>query len=691
MEAQSTRDSTKPDCCAACVSQQLRSSLASSFSTIIILFRRPSPFHHHHPSHSASASTGFIRRKRLDKFRASLNTKADAAKVDMTTEQSNQADAIHLKGALAFPKEIWLSIIGFLVQNIEPYASTCPHPDPMERRLEDLSEPWPRFQASNLLALASTCKQLHLLILQLVYHLWHSSSLVYEGDHDRPPGHKRHGDDWPFAEWIRAIHVSMLWYKRVNYPPSGTIFQFAPNLDQVSLEDTPRYEFLSEFLAPQTSCRPRRVTIRFHGPTLEALTDPRFRSSIRTKSPLSEPSSLAPLSQLTHLHLVNLVPPPSFISFLIGFPLSRKCPPSVLEAIRNGLSPCNTLECLRLSYLPSESLMDFDEYISYRNAWKTYAQLPRHERKAQVAPMPPELDKDRLSAQEALYDLAVNTDSLPRLRLLILDAGPCKPLGPPTPLPRPGEYRRRFDPSSDHYFAIDRPEDKRTWTPDAKSFSGHAKVTATAGAVDEDHRYDPHCSDRFEIRAEHSRIRKRDHDWRRIQAGKRAFICLWNRSRHCKESPSIAGGMGSEGVSGLLPTEIRVAVPWPRAMDFTSSDDWLGWHYIDHFNEEKLRRERHNIITDLNCQAPRPIPSEENRPLNVGVWADPDVFGLVESDPHLSYRFWRELKTYYWTGELPRESDREPTDGMSTAKRLSIPSLIPRIGMKFTAPRPEAR
>ncbi len=79
---------------------------------------------------------------------------------------------------------------------------------------------------------------------------------------------------------------------------------------------------------PRTSCRPRRITISnlsFSAP------------------PFSTTKSLAPLSKVTHLHLIKIVPPPALISFLVGEQINLEEQGNVPNSIKAGLSPRETL------------------------------------------------------------------------------------------------------------------------------------------------------------------------------------------------------------------------------------------------------------------------------------------------------------------------------------------------------------
>lgn len=343
------------------------------------------------------------------------------------------------------PLEILSRIISFLLPKVDRYASTWPNPHnvsldtfpaPPESATRDVHA---ALSASSLFyqvaseALYSTpllwtLKALNLLARTISDDIKHQSTIT------RGHGSSRAGDDslsqasssartFSRASWIRAVHLPPgdgllqpgdTLADQTHYIDSlRMLFDHAARISYLSLEHRQAGAALLELLHPRTVSRPTRLTLSnlsFSAPPFSATLD------------------LAPLSRLTHLHLIKIVPPPAMISFLVGTKINDEDQGSVPNAIAEGLSPRATLSCLRLSLLPADALVEFGAYVAWRKAWSLYERLKSQDQAREPAPRAPLGPARRFAVQEALYDLATHSSSMPNLRLLLLELSPLEPL-----------------------------------------------------------------------------------------------------------------------------------------------------------------------------------------------------------------------------------------------------------------------
>ncbi|SNX83656.1 uncharacterized protein MEPE_02363 [Melanopsichium pennsylvanicum] len=593
------------------------------------------------------------------------------------------------------PAELVARIIAFLVPPVDRNASTLPHPTgPNLAYTPALPSP----TNQSLLSVASCSTLLHRIANQALHRTVLLRSLkslnllagTIAADTNQLSHtlqkEQRHVEDR--AAWIRSIHLppgdgllqpgDTLADQTCYIESLRILLDHASRLDFICLEHRQAGAALLEFLHPSTACRPRRIT----------LSNLSFSAP-----PFSATRSLAPLSKLTHLHLIKIVPPPALISFLVGESINSDEQGNVPKSLEAGLSPGETLECLRLSLLPPDALVDFGAYIAWRKAWKKYEQLTTQEQAQEYAPRAPRGPARRFAVQEALYDLAVYSSRLPRLRLLLLELSPLGPLPPPVngpfadflrsrgiprvlPVALPGpspassrgdrnasmsqkalcaDVRAKRSDANNFFDAIRSSRSAEDRTSYAASSSGPQTVQyyfgddaglhdTNGGVNDEDDDDAPPST------AEDLRTAERDKYWRLVEAGKGALVELWAASQQLSNN---AAGCGAP--------DIRVVTARPMGHD---------------------RREG---FQDFYCQAQNEPPGSTSTELSansrengsmvrdheaseeVGCWADPDVFSLISTAPWLSYTS-QVGESYHWTGELPRKTNY-PTS-------LVIPSMI---------------
>ncbi|TKY87704.1 hypothetical protein EX895_003285 [Sporisorium graminicola] len=288
----------------------------------------------------------------------------------------------------ALPTELLSRIVTCLIPAVDPNASTLPHPSGADL---DYAPALPSSPNGDLLAAASSCKLLHDIASQALYRaplLRTLKSLnllarTIAADVKRQSTAPSTGEnsECSCAARIRSIHLppgdgllqpgDTLADQTCYVDSLRMLFDHATRLDFVSLDHRQAGAALLEFLRPSTACRPRRIT----------LSNLSFSAP-----PFSTTQSLAPLSKLTHLHLIKIVPPPALISFLVGEQINADEQGNVPSSIKAGLSPRETLECLRLSLLPPDALVEFEAYIAWRQAWKVYEKLTPQQQAHEPAP-----------------------------------------------------------------------------------------------------------------------------------------------------------------------------------------------------------------------------------------------------------------------------------------------------------------
>lgn len=380
-----------------------------------------------------------------DKPATSMDTaNKDLSTTDATTSSLN-ADANAVKpNWLALPPEIWERIVEFVFPNIP--TEQCMYPKPDARFSGD------RYRANSLftrslVALALTCKQLNVIALQRVYRAVYLCNredldnfvdiLCENGAGLLVPSTCEN------ASWIRAIHMTNTITsesqdefdagKRRCLCDVHVVLSFADQLRYVSLacEDERPWSLadavypgsisnhpLTHFLSTKTRCRPRGLSLSLSG----------SNGSLERYIDMNSVTSFAPISQLSHLELIHMLPPDELIAFLIGNPdiadargYLCELPCSVYDAIAAGLSRRLTLECLRFSHLPRDALDHFRTYVAWRTAEEAFFRLSPEQKALRAMPEPPASSQEQQDFQCALYNLASNSKNLPKLRLIILD------------------------------------------------------------------------------------------------------------------------------------------------------------------------------------------------------------------------------------------------------------------------------
>ena len=377
--------------------------------------------------------------------------------------------------------------------------------------------------------------------------------------------------------------------------------------------------------------------------------------------------------------MIQAVPPPALVSLLAGYPSPTHQYPEVRSALSAGESPGRTLECLRLSAMEPDALMDFASYVAWRSACKDHDQLSPQQRAAQpVPPGPNDRDALMLKTHEALYDLAVNAGNMPRLRLIILDARPFKYMEAPQRVQ--DDHVDRTGQELDFDMAFwDRPieEGKQTTRLQSPWFRAALRKAAAKSR----NRLEDDVEDAFAWSQDdedwQDRLWDCDNAWRLVKAGKEAFKQLWSSSR----ARSAEGGPGHEGVGETsLPVETEIRVVARKYDDLCSIDEERADFYSEF---EQLRSAKSggegfdtSVLQDTLPQTSSPSATAPAQ--DVGIWTDQDVFSLVNTMPWLSYRMDSAGEFCYWTGELPRESIVDVTAGPSHRGR-TIRTVIPSI------------
>ncbi|SPO25204.1 uncharacterized protein UTRI_02685_B [Ustilago trichophora] len=595
----------------------------------------------------------------------------------------------------ALPAEVLSRIISCLVSPVDRNASTLPHPAGTDL---DWTPALPSSTSVDLLSAASSSTLLHHIASQALYRaplLRTLKSLnllagTITSDTKKQPSST--ADEFSRATWIRSIHLppgdgllqpgDTLADQACYVESLRALFDHASRLDFVSLEHRQAGAALLEFLHPSTICRPRRVT----------LSNLSFSAP-----PFSTSRSLAPLSQLTHLHLIKIVPPPALISFLVGESINSDDQGNVPKSIKDGLSPSETLECLRLSLLPPDALVEFEAYIGWRKAWKEYEQLSSQQQAQEPAPRAPRGPARRFAVQEALYDLAVYSSRLPRLRLLLLELSPLGPLPSPVEEERQNDrfaayprnrvasslpvsgYRtpvssretsastngRKLQSAevraqrSDAYYFLDAIKTSRTAAERATlTVTADPSVDSIRIFADRDgHRNDERdlvdrtdeANEALPVTAEELRTAERDKYWRLIEAGKVALIELWRASQQ-----------PTNGVAASDLPEIRVVTARPMGHDRREGfQDFYCQAQHEPYTTTfaPMVRSSESATNGSIRSGCETAEEEEEEEEEVGCWADPDVFSLVPTAPYLSFKTrGGHQEGWYWTGELPRES-----------------------------------
>lgn len=627
------------------------------------------------------------------------------------------------------PAELLSRIVSCLVPPVDPNASTLPHPTGIDL---DFAPALPPSTNGDLLSAAASSTVLHHVATQTLYrspllrtlkslNLLASAltadakkhTISFTGNIGTGATEHENKDKSSRAAWIRSLHLppgdgllqpgDTLADQTCYSDSLRAVFDHASRLDFLSLEHRQAGAALLEFLHPATACRPRRIT----------LSNLSFSAP-----PFSTTRSLAPLSQLTHLHLIKIVPPPALISYLVGEQINADEQGNVPSSIQAGLSPRETLECLRLSLLPPDALVEFAAYIRWRKAWKAYEQLSPQQQAHQPAPRAPRGPARRFAVQEALYDLAVHSSRLPRLRLVLLELSPLGPLPSPIeqesevdpfaaflrsrglpPVPMPGSMTMSMP--SDHAHAAPKarkpqPADVRAQRSDADTFFNALQTSRTAanrvttaatstvgpptlhiftdddGDSDDDDDDDSDNDDNTQngesdgedeagsqsaATGEDLRTAERDKYWRLVEAGKTALIQLWTASQ---QTPAMANT-----VARCIPN-IRVVTA--RANGHDRREGFQDF-YCQAQNQSLNSAALHLHRTEKSVEKVR--RDTEGCGEDVGCWADPDVFELVFKAPWLSFKSVGGNESgWYWTGELPRVTDQPST---YIPSRISIP------------------
>ncbi|SJX65961.1 uncharacterized protein SRS1_16515 [Sporisorium reilianum f. sp. reilianum] len=564
-------------------------------------------------------------------------TDGDARPPDTTMAPEGEQGTTVVPAWLTLPTEIWERIASFLLPAIQPERHVYPSSDfrPIEHKIKGSET-----SCKDLVVLALSCKQLNSIALKALYRAPFLYTMERLNSFVETICQNDRGvlvpESCRSAGWIRALHVTATMMDVFDdLPPKRfcacdvhILLSFADQVRYLSLtcddgrqgdywEDELEDHLLAHVLSSSTKCRPLGL---------------RYNTMICARElSLAKVTSYAPLSQLTHLELVGNAPPPELLAFLVAAPHLAPSDPKVEEAVSAGLSPHSKLQCLRLCDEQQQMLQHFGDFIAYR---ARRAGLFDHDEPDQ--------------SQHALYDLAINSSNLPNLRLLVIEAG-----APYMSLPE--DLLKKFvdkevlkDVSKELPSTVDAKQEFATnsLSPLFSKYVVKAAMHPYPGADSLDsslNEADP---------AWQSHFRKADEYWQQVQQGKQDLLKLWNRSRT---------------KNGLRPTEIRVVA----SRGFESTTEAQYDFYCQAQNFDVARTE----VTEGSSRDGDPIKTSA---FDRGVWADPDVFSLVEFQPWLGYRQLPEYGCCCWSGKLPRDSNPNaiPSGAGGETKRIVLPPII---------------
>lgn len=579
-------------------------------------------------------------------------------------------------GWLRLPTEVWELIASFLCHSIGPAADTGPVWDRAPSSVTTYNQ--------DILALASTCRQLSVAALPTLYH---SPFLVCEetvnasiesicrnnGDLIVPGGSEAAGrirslyiagcvidTDVTFNNPKRfctcELHILFSFVSRVHYLSIATkdvrncdcAFDWDDNF---GFHNHPFVHFLSR----TTKCRPLGLTWSFHGDSSAPLL-------------LSNVTSYEPLSQLRNLELVNVHVPLQFYSFLAGDSKTARDDSTVQSAIEAGFSPCSVLERLQFSGLDRSVIALFDEYFTDRSAFM------RRDGRGWNDRMDEFFENDLYGFLDPLCFLATNACNFPNLKLLVLGVSNCKGcIRPSTDLLKSLLQRGVLQERSNTTQSSSRDPDTfatsllyplfqtavRSGDPDKLLAEDNTGLTLQEAP--EDWRASLAFQDQF---------------WQRMHSGKQKLLSVWN---------------GSRAKNGRQPTEVRVVISGPASSPlgrFDRRDEGTLQRCMEEFyRQAKLNSTTFDegLFSSGNVEE---IASGQGKS-----WRDQDVFSLVESMPWLSYRRLDKYGCCWWTGDLPRDSnpDSSVSSSGSNVTRLVLPPLIKLESLKPNEPDAKQR
>lgn len=513
-----------------------------------------------------------------------------------------------LSGFSKLPPEILCEIAVYL--RPRPYPSVHPHPQAQTLDLWTVVVPAQR-AIQDLLALAYTCKKCYLAVLSELYHapallqarqvrlLAQTLNQGHVGDLlDKDEFHASHQPRHLFLPNDGLLVASdSLWDQSQWALSLRTLFRYCKRLESVVVGARSDGTNLSEFFDDEVNCRLQRITI------LNFYASPPFSMW-----------NLKPLSELTHLHFINLIPKTPILQMLAGtHPVHSEPGPS-------------TVTHIRLSQLHPDALMNFELYVDYRRAFDEWEALPPTRRRDPPL-RPVGVPTKRFEAQETLFTLATSVATMPAFKCLLLELGELGSLDAP-------HYIRGL------YAAYDEVDISGQDTT-----IGPSHLQIAAAMPDPAH----------EALLARSRTAPRDEYWMLTRMGKETLQDLFNETRSAAVAASDSDDQSS---TRLPPIEVRVVAP--------RSGGWDQNEMRQDFEAQVLACERQSRRRTPHLTCPS---SEEAHPLGDGTcYSDMDVFWLAQHRPWLGYEGrrrrdwdgkgdWREVSeamTDWWTGRLPR-------------------------------------
>lgn len=379
--------------------------------------------------------------------------------------------------------------------------------------------------------------------------------------------------------------------------------------------------------------------------------------------------SLRPLSRVTHLHLINLIPRTAILELLSGDSKHTEGP--------------HPISHLRLSMLHSDTLHGFGEYIKWRRSFDQWDALPALERNRYGVQPPerPRVPVRMFEAQETLYTLAVQAGKMPHFRRLLLELVELAPLPVPEDLPLLDE------------------EERSAASIDGSTDAGGAVTTTNhpAGA--------PASLDEAQMlaeEAERNRTAHRDLYWIDTRDGKEALQTLFDESRQQalaeQESGNPSSGRVGRGEASnskgdrarRSAVEVRIVAPRPGGWDRNECRAEFEAQ-VEACSYAHSQAQGHDLADAQSSSGSGPSDLFDDGDDGT-CFSDPDLFALAERRPWLSYdgarrpdwasaggqggttgsdgrqsaEDWRDPQRTWWTGSLPRY-DASARDGHAEA------------------------
>ncbi|KAK0526811.1 hypothetical protein OC835_005167 [Tilletia horrida] len=456
-----------------------------------------------------------------------------------------------------------------------------------------------------------------------------------------------------------------------------TLFDAARQVDNLSLTTMSTGSALQNFLHPRTQARPREVTIHNYS----------------ASTPDLHTMDLRPLSEVTHLHLVQFRPTRAMLDFLHGVEGSgAKHEP--------GTHP---LTHLRLSSMGCHTFHGLPEYIETRERAMGREQRAANHATGRVASLPEAKPRERaritdhihpdprlsltgqrqMWAQECLYNLAADADLLPNLRLVQIEVNAT------SILPMPSQPMERESPT----VTLDPPLPTGTASGTAVTnistggfgapFDQYSASAAPGQLATIDFPADVPLNEteanewaarerEFRAAEERQRTAHRDLFWLQVREGKEALLKLFREAR-------ASAGLDSASA----PFELRVVLTRPGGWNNAEAQAEFAAAAFSPARRAARgsRVDEHGLLSAPSSDGQLPWAKQSPPPPSSSpptCWDDEDVFELAATRPWLavydgsSDEERAPDRPGWWTGELPRLNASSSSSSSSSSSRSSI-------------------